>query len=685
MSQQKVALITGISGQDGSYLAEFLLSKGYEVHGIVRRSSSSNLDRISSILNLITLHNADLTDQGSLSRVVNNVNPDEVYNLAAQSFVAASWEQPVATSEMTALGTTRLLEAVRHAIKATGKNIKFYQASSSEMFGNSQAPQNEKTELYPRSPYGVAKVYSHWMTINYRESFGMFAVSGILYNHETNTPETPVLIRRRASHSTNWVAGPMRVVELGEIAPKECRVVNDSPDMEIWDNGKWVELTAISRYIEPNKPITRLLSRSGYVECTNGHVVCGNDIDQPIEKFVVGSKVAPVILPQAPGGCAMDPALAWVIGFFVGDGSLHGGFGVRERGRLEFFNKDLERLKRVEANIKIVDPSAVCVYLPHRSNFKPNNINHKLRVKSDMLRQWCAQCYVEKKPKAIKRIPDVILNASVDIIEYFLDGYNEADGTKSLPKASFQYYYTTKSQILAAGLRLLCHWTGRYVTHNCERRENACSVGYYHKGQIRSKRTDGRNGQHGKSGHNLLKDPYEVRKVWQDTANEFITITTSSGTYSAGTGLMRIHNSPRRGIEFVTRKISNAVARIKLGKQDQLFLGNLDSKRDWGHAKDYVRAMWLMLQQEKPDDFVIGTGSSYSIRDFVQRAFAFVDLDWQKHVQIDKSLYRPAEVNLLLADATKAKRLLGWEPSITLDGLIADMVTNDLQIHKNVS
>jgi GDPmannose 4,6-dehydratase len=325
MSKQKIALITGITGQDGSYLAEFLLSKGYEVHGIVRRSSSNNCDRIASILDLVTLHNADLGDYGSLFQIVHNVVPDEVYNLAAQSFVGTSWQQPIATSDMTGMGATRLLEAVRYTIKETGKPIRFYQASSSEMFGDvREMPQREQTPFYPRSPYGVAKVYAHWMTVNYRESFGMYAVSGILFNHE----------------------------------------------------------------------------------------------------------------------------------------------------------------------------------------------------------------------------------------------------------------------------------------------------------------------------------------------------------------------SPRRGIEFVTRKISNAVARIKLGKQDKLFLGNLDARRDWGFAGDYVRAMWLMLQQPEPADYVIATGQTWTVRQFVERAFGRVDLPWERYVELDPKFLRPAEVNVLCGDATLAKEKLGWIPEVDFAGLVDMMVAADLAKEK---
>jgi GDPmannose 4,6-dehydratase len=316
----KTALITGITGQDGPYLAEFLLSKGYKVAGTVRRLSTPNMENIKDIADKIELFSADLLDQSSLMDAIRKSEPDEVYNLAAQSFVKASWDQPVLTGEFTALGVTRVLEAIR----TVNPKIKFYQASSSEMFGKvTETPQRETTRFHPRSPYGVAKVYGHYITVNYRESYGMFACSGILFNHE----------------------------------------------------------------------------------------------------------------------------------------------------------------------------------------------------------------------------------------------------------------------------------------------------------------------------------------------------------------------SPRRGIEFVTRKISHGVARIKLSKQDKLELGNLEPKRDWGYAGDYVEAMWLMLQQDKADDYVIATGENHSVREFVEEAFKVAGIeDWQKYVVANESKYmRPAEVDYLIGDASKAQKVLGWKPKTSFKELVRIMVEADLE------
>jgi GDPmannose 4,6-dehydratase len=315
---KKVALVTGVTGQDGSYLAEFLLEKGYKVFGMVRRASVDKFERIAHLMDKIELLQGDLLDQFSLISVLKDAKPQEVYNLAAQSFVPTSWAQPVLTSEFTAVGVTKLLESIR----LVDKNIRVYQASSSEMYGKvRETPQTELTPFYPRSPYGVSKVYGHYITVNYRESYGLYAVSGILFNHE----------------------------------------------------------------------------------------------------------------------------------------------------------------------------------------------------------------------------------------------------------------------------------------------------------------------------------------------------------------------SPRRGLEFVTRKVTDAVARIKLGMQSEVRLGNLDAKRDWGFAGDYVKAMWLMLQQPTPDDYVIATGKTYSVKDLVSVAFGHVGLDWERYVKVDKAFMRPAEVDLLVGDASKAKRVLGWEPKVSFEEMIKMMVDADIE------
>src|SRR5579884_3337129 len=230
----KTALITGITGQDGSYLAEFLLERGYRVVGMTRRSSTDVHERINHLTDRIEIVSGDLLDQSSITAIVDSVRPNEIYNLAAQSFVPTSWTQPVLTGEFTALGVTRVLEAIR----AIDRKIKFYQASSSEMFGKvHETPQSEKTPFYPRSPYGVAKVYGHYITVNYRESFDIFAVSGICYNHESIPGNTPVIIRKNGFVDIVPIKEVIRVREKGETYQRF-----DLPDLEVWDGNDFTRV-----------------------------------------------------------------------------------------------------------------------------------------------------------------------------------------------------------------------------------------------------------------------------------------------------------------------------------------------------------------------------------------------------------------------------------------------------------
>src|SRR5881396_2974387 len=235
MSDRRAALITGITGQDGSYLAELLLEKGYEVHGMVRRASTEKFGRIEHIRDRITLHQGDLLDQRSLVDTLRAARPDEIYNLAAMSFVAVSWIQPTLTADFSGVGVTRMLEAMREVTP----EARFYQASSSEMFGKvREVPQNEKTPFYPRSPYGVAKAYGHFITVNYRESYDLFACSGLLFNHESINSHNPLMVRRRTG-----LVDVARPIDLVQVRHKGPGVQTFTPQsLEIWDGDEWVEV-----------------------------------------------------------------------------------------------------------------------------------------------------------------------------------------------------------------------------------------------------------------------------------------------------------------------------------------------------------------------------------------------------------------------------------------------------------
>src|SRR5258706_9887726 len=271
----KRALITGITGQDGSYLAELLLEKGYEVFGLVRRTSTINFSRIRHIQDRLTLISGDILDQTSLQEALIKAEPDEVYNLAAQSFVQTSWTQPVFTGDVTALGVTRLLDAIRNV----NKHIRFYQASSSDMFGKVQeVPQRETTPFYPRSPYGVAKVYGHWITVNYRESYDLHANSGILFNHECVTADTPVFTRESGLIDLAPIEDIVPHRTYSSSAPKYTTPLTPDTAFEVWDANGWTTVTCMTATWngyekKPNKVVHRVAARGAVYHATSDHVV----------------------------------------------------------------------------------------------------------------------------------------------------------------------------------------------------------------------------------------------------------------------------------------------------------------------------------------------------------------------------------------------------------------------------
>ncbi len=662
---QKTALITGITGQDGSFLAELLLAQGYRVVGMTRRSSTDVHERIQHIVDDIEFVSGDLLDQSSISSIVAAVKPDEIYNLAAQSFVPTSWSQPVLTGEFTALGVTRVLEAIR----SVDPTIRFYQASSSEMFGKVQAvPQNEDTPFYPRSPYGVAKLYGHWITINYRESYDLYAVSGILFNHESVPASTPIIVRR---------GNLVDVVPIGDIVPvreKGSTYQDVAIDgLEVWDGERFVRVLGGSAYkhrpVVDNKAVRRIEARCGTVTTTGEHVVFTAGGEKPARDVEPGEMMRRRSFPEAPAFSTINLETAWMIGAFVGDGSAYVSNG---RVNARFTNSDA-RLRDFFAGCWERVTCGYTRYNATTSGFVPGKIVGALALQgAQTYVEWLRQeCYTTE---GYKRVPRVILNADEAVWRAFLAGYNATDGLKA-GNGIYKYKnFKTNSPVLAAGL----WWMARVALGQ----ELVLNVdvgpperpGPFYSLNLRSPNPQGDKGAH------LRKDLREVKRVVEQPHFDgwLYDLTTESGRFAAGVGELVIHNSPRRGKEFVTRKISDGVARIKLGLATELRLGNLDAQRDWGFAGDYVRAMWLMLQQPAPDDYVVATGVTHSVREFVQHAFAAVDLDWEKHVVIDPRYYRPAEVDLLVGDAAKARRVLGWAPEVTFEALVERMVRADL-------
>jgi GDP-D-mannose dehydratase len=550
------ALITGITGQDGSYLAELLLEKGYAVHGMVRRASTEKFDRIEHIRDRLTLHQGDLLDQSSLVDTLRASEPDEIYNLAAMSFVAVSWLQPTLTAEFTGTGVTRMLEAMREVCP----EARFYQASSSEMFGKvREVPQSETTPFYPRSPYGVAKAYGHFITVNYRESYGLHTTSGILFNHECVASNTPLIVRRGKIAS---VTTPAELVPLLD-SVRSVQTFAPGPVVEVWDGEDWTPITAVTatrRRDDPDHELRSIETSGSVVAVTAHHHMLDSDLQ-------------------------------------------------------------LVLARDVEAGDRV----ALCHALP--------STGESVSIAAE----------------------------AVDLLGRLTGG--------ALDRA------TTADPVLAQNLIWLCALRGHEVSLHVERRS----------GEVRYCFSVGIALPVAAGAQPLGEDPALVRLAvvaGQAVDDDWVfDIETASGMFCAGVGRIRVHNSPRRGLEFVTRKITWHAAAIKHGLRDTLMLGNLDARRDWGYAKDYVEAMWLMLQQDIAEDFVIATSQQHSVRDCVEVAFDEAGLgDWERYVELDSSLVRPAEVDHLVGDYGKAERVLGWKPRTHFEELIRLMTRADLEL-----
>ncbi|HEY1977476.1 MAG TPA: GDP-mannose 4,6-dehydratase [Candidatus Baltobacteraceae bacterium] len=666
---KKTALITGITGQDGSYLAELLLTQGYRVVGMTRRTSTEVHERIEHIVDNIEIVSGDLLDQSSIQSIIAQFQPDEVYNLAAQSFVPASWEQPVLTGEFTALGVTRMLDAIRHV----DPKIKFYQASSSEMFGKVvEVPQKETTPFYPRSPYGVAKVYGHWITVNYRESYGMFACSGMLFNHESLVGQAPVIIRRN---------GEIDVLPIKEVVPVQpngsvYQSFGPEPGLEVWDGERFVDVLGSTAYkhrpVVDNKGVRRIEARCGAASVTADHVVFMNDGERSARDVSIGQRVLRAKLPEVPNATDCSIELAWMLGAFVGDGNASISPSGQVHGR--FINSDAG-LREQFSKLWKSETSGYTTYAPVQSGFVPGKVTGALALNgAPRFIEWLrAECYTSE---GHKRVPRLILNGDELLWRAFLEGYNATDGLKANPKIKHRYKnFKTNSPTLAMGL----WWMARKALNQ----ECVLNVdvgppdrpGPFYSINLRSPNRVGDKGAH------LRKELGEVKRIVEQPHYDgwLYDLTTESERFHAGVGELIIHNSPRRGKEFVTRKITYGVARIKMGLAKDLRLGNLEAQRDWGYAGDYVRAMWMMLQAPEPDDYVIATGRTHSVREFVRIAFESAGLgSYEPYVIVDPRFVRPAEVDVLVGDPAKAKAKLGWEPQVSFEELVEMMVKADI-------
>jgi GDP-D-mannose dehydratase len=754
----KKALITGITGQDGAYLAEFLIKKGYVVHGIKRRSSLFNTQRVDHIYqdphvdnrNFI-LHYGDLTDSTNLIRIIQEVQPDEIYNLGAMSHVKVSFEIPEYSADVDALGTLRLLEAIR--ILGLGKKTKFYQASTSELYGLVQeVPQKETTPFYPRSPYAVAKLYAYWIVVNYREAYGMYACNGILFNHETVAAFMPMIYKigekgridiKPISEIVKFHTNRNQVsIDDRKMVYQETEVTED---LYVWDVNGWTKVLFASGYPhnqDDNKKPRFLVSKNAAYMATGSHECIMKDGKEKIfEEIEVGDSVNIIKYPIINQATNLTKNEANLLGFIISDGYVKGH-------KLQITSKDKETLERYEYIWLSLNKNNTVNYWKTKSGFNENETVWQIRLNNAT--SWTEQfdIYTENREK---RVPKQILNATKEIQLEFLKGYNNADGLKSNP-CNYEFKnFKTNSATLAAGLIfLLKKTTNQDYNINVEESWKWGEYKLYYSINVLSDSTEGQNHRNsiakrkevlalveeGKSQrgiqqdtgisrgfirkiqdgyipsgkHHLQKRDNEIKKIieMEDYEGWFFDLTTESGTFHCGIGQGHVHNSPLRGETFVTRKITRAVAKIGLGLQDKIYLGNMDAKRDWGHAKDYVEAQWMMLQQDEPEDFVIATGVTTSVRDFVQMSFREIGVELEfkgegvdevgivvssanpdfsleigkEVVAVDPKYFRPTEVELLIGDPTKANTKLGWQPKYDLQMLCSEMVQADIVLFK---
>jgi GDPmannose 4,6-dehydratase len=657
MSRPRTALITGITGQDGSYLADLLLEKGYDVHGMVRRSSTERFERIEHLRDRVTLHQADLLDERSLVDALRAAKPDEIYNLAAMSFVAVSWIQPTLTAEFTGVGVTRMLEAMREVCP----EARFYQASSSEMFGKvREVPQNELTPFYPRSPYGVAKAYGHFITVNYRESYDLHASSGILFNHECLSAQTPLIVRE------DGVVGVKAPADLVPVVKKGRSVQHFEPNglFEVWDGTDFTPVVAITasrrRTCDPDHQILSVEARGGQVEVTaHHHMLSEEQLMVRADSVAEGDHLAVAeSYPERSEWTVMTEETAELLGLLCADGWVD-----RAGANICFTNNDVALRRRVGELWARCFLGTTHDWIG-RSGFSDNCVGKLNLNGGGSLAAWLRQQLYTKS--GYKQVPSLVLNSDAPVQRAFLRGFYAADGLKRGDGMSF----VTNSPVLAQGLCWLYHLDGQPSSVYVERRGAAT----YYRVNLASAVLVGAKGAH------LRRDPAEVLRILQisDLQDEWVyDLETESGVLCAGVGRLIVHNSPRRGLEFVTRKITWHAAAIKLGVIEKLPLGNLEAERDWGYALDYVDAMWRMLQQDSPGDFVVATGVAHSVGECVEIAFDQAGLDINHHVVIDDSLKRPAEVDHLIGDASKARRELGWQPRTSFEDLIRLMVDAD--------
>lgn len=660
------ALIFGVAGQDGSYLAEFLLSKGYDVLGAARFHASDGVgpNLVDAVNGGMSLTNIDLMDASNVLEVIARFKPDEVYNLAAQSFVGSSWDAPAYVLGVNTVAVATILEACR----MVSQDIRFYQASSSEMYGNRLGSPTQTLDtmlmaddmMVPRSPYGISKLGAHHLCRVYRESHGMFAVGGICFNHECVSAEAPLLVRRNGLidiTSPEW-AGPYSE------GRKPTTVSFDTSGLEVWDGSCWTKVLAMTgkrrRATDPDHAMQLTIARAGSVETTAHHNLLDAEGQKTKARDVaVGDRLLlGEAWPEADSPERLGLGLARFLGYMVADGyvstDMMNAHYTKNDDALRAEVSRLWRLLFSGTSSEGVSPSGY----PGGGEVK----HLRLTGASDSLPWLRSLLYM---PDKTKRVPRIVLNTDRETQDAFLDAYYAGDGLKAF--GDKRWAVKTNSPYLALGLIYLGGLRGMPISVYVEDRDAAHR--YF---QL--------NGQLG-GGVATTKDPAEVRETRAGRPTNMVyDLETDTGCFMAGVGRVVISNSERRGLQFVTRKVTMGMALVKAGRADRFPIGTLDSCRDWGYAPEYVVGMWKMLQQEKPADYIVATGIAHSVRELVNAAALAMDMPkpGEEYVEVVTALSRPAEIWRLVGDTLPAKERLGWGAKVGFEELVGRMAEADL-------
>lgn len=662
--KRKTALITGICGMDGSILAEQLLEKDYNIIGVMRRNATNNLENAEHLKNKIDVIEGDITDMSSMLRIIQQIKPHEIFNLAAMSHVYTSFEQPLATIDINTKGVVNILECV----KSLGFSTRIFHASTSEMFGESPAPQNIETILKPQSPYAIAKVASHHFIRLYREAYKIYCCAGITFNHECLFYNSPVILEKN---------GMIDICYVGNLVSNKANLNKDistkdyeKDNIKIWDGKEFVQLKTVSRkklitldVKNRKKQITN--SPHGIVNTTPNHNLCNLDLEKiPANSVKQGDKLAHGCFPKSfEKNNSLTEDMAKLYGMLCSNRYIN--------THLKFTNNNADvqlefarLIKKCFCFTGILKTTRISDFNEFTTQLSVSGIS---RAECEVLRNKLYDLRTKNK-----KVPSEVLNASYNIKKTFIEGYylgcEQKTGNEDYKYKSFK----TSSPLLAQGLL--------YLFQQVYPEQDYCLCTFEQNEKIYTHVNF--NSPHKNLGNSFKKEINIVSKIinMNEDNQHVFDIETESGRVCAGIGSMIIGNSERRGPKFVTRKISMGVAKCLQDPNYKLKLGNLDAKRDWGYAPEYCRGFYLVLQKEKPNDYIFATGEMHSVKEFCELAFSHVGLNWEDYVEIDRLNLRPQEVNELCGDYSKTKEQLNWEPKIKFEELVKIMVDYDCKL-----